>query len=94
MTSHVDLSTVQRVAEAEGLETLAVLDQTYFLLGLGLADRLSQHDGDGVDALKARLALKTLMMPGGLGSVQKVMIFAKSVGHPRLRGCSYKVRVT
>lgn len=94
MTSHVDLTTIQRVAEAAGLETLAVLDQTYFLLGLGLADRLSQHDGDGVEALKARLALKTLMMPGGLGSVQKVMIFAKSVGHPRLQGCSYKVRVT
>ncbi|MBI1873808.1 MAG: SAM-dependent methyltransferase [Acidobacteria bacterium] len=94
MTSHVDLTTVQRRAEAAGLETLAVLDQTYFLLGLGLADRLAQHGGDGVAALKARLALKTLMMPGGLGSVQKVMIFAKGVGRPRLRGCGDKVRVT
>lgn len=94
MTSHVDLTTVRLAAEGEGLETLAVLDQTYFLLGLGLAERLSQHAGEGVEALKARLALKTLMMPGGLGSVQKVMIFAKGVGRPPLRGCSYKVRVT
>ncbi len=92
MTSHVDLTTIQRVAEAEGLETIGILDQTYFLLGLGLADKLSQ-DTD-VRSLKDRLALKTLMMPGGLGSVQKVMIFGKDVGRPALRGCSYKVRVT
>lgn len=94
MTSHVDLTAVQRVAETEGLDTLVVLDQTYFLLGLGLADRLARHEGEAMAALKARLALKTLMMPGGLGSVQKVMIFGRGMGRPKLRGCSYRVRVT
>ena len=44
--------------------------------------------------LKNRLALKTLLMPGGLGSTHKVMIFGKGVGTPALLGCSYKMRVT
>ena len=43
---------------------------------------------------KRRLALKTLLMPGGLGSTHKVMIFAKDVGTPALAGCSFRVRVT
>jgi hypothetical protein len=44
--------------------------------------------------LKSRLALKTLMMPGGLGSTMKVMIFGKGVPAAPLAGCSYRVRVT
>lgn len=44
--------------------------------------------------IKARLALKTLLMPGGLGSTMKVLVLGKGVGTPRLRGCSYRMRVT
>ena len=44
--------------------------------------------------LETRLALKTLIMPGGLGSTQKVLIFGKGVGTPALLGCSYRMRVT
>ena len=103
ITAHVDLTAVRRAAEHAGLQTLAVLDQTYFLLGLGsierlLADseedRLETEPGDGLDTLKRRLALKTLLMPGGLGSTHKVLIFGKNVGTPKLRGSSFQVRVT
>ncbi len=66
---------------------LARLDQTYFLLGLGITDL------DGL-SLRQRLALKTLLLPGGLGSTHKVLIFAKGVGTPALKGCSYRVRMT
>jgi hypothetical protein len=38
--------------------------------------------------------LKTLLMPGGLGSTLKVLILGKGVGAPTLLGCSYRVRVT
>jgi hypothetical protein len=38
--------------------------------------------------------LKTLLMPGGLGSAMKVLIFGKGVGRPALAGCSYRARVT
>ena len=87
ITSHVDFTGVRLAAEAAGLTTIGFLDQTYFLMGLGAAEL---DAGD----LKRRLAIKTLLMPGGLGSTHKVMIFGKGVGRPPLAGCSYRVRVT
>jgi SAM-dependent MidA family methyltransferase len=87
ITSHVDFTSVRAAAESEGLTTVGFLDQTYFLMGLGAADL-------DVSDLKTRLALKTLLMPGGLGSTHKVLILGKGVDAPALAGCSYKMRVT
>jgi SAM-dependent MidA family methyltransferase len=87
LTAHVDLTSIQAAAEAEGLTTLAFLDQTYFLLGLLPSARDPQ-------SVIRHPQFKTLLMPGGLGSTHKVLIFAKGVGTPALRGCSFKVRVT
>ena len=87
ITAHVDLSAVARAAERSGLDLLARLDQTYFMLGLGITEL------NGL-SLQQRLALKTLVLPGGMGSTHKVMIFGKGVGHPALKGCSYGVRLT
>lgn len=94
ITAHVDLTSLARAAEGEGLSAIAALDQTYFLLGLGLAERLAESSGDAPGDIQRRLALKTLMMPGGLGSTHKVLIFGRGVGSPRLRGCSFGVRLT
>ena len=38
--------------------------------------------------------MKTLLLPGGLGSTHKVLIFGKDVGKPALKGCSYRMRLT
>jgi SAM-dependent MidA family methyltransferase len=93
ITAHVDFTTVQRAAERAGAVTLGFLDQTYFLMGLI----------DGVDLgagltpaaqMKQRLALKTLLLPGGLGSTFKVLVLGKDVGYPSLKGCSHRARVT
>jgi hypothetical protein len=62
------------------------MDQTYFLLGL--------LDDDAPRSLPQRLALKTLTMPGGLGSTHKVLILGKNVGAPPLRSCSFGQRIT
>ena len=94
ITAHVDLTAVRRAAERAGLQTLAVLDQTYFLLGLGATMSLEGADDTALAATKRRLALKTLLIPGGLGSSHKVMIFGKRVGEPTLAGCSFSVRAT
>ena len=95
ITAHVDLTLVRDSAEEAGARMLGVLDQTYFLLGLGALERAGQGAGeDGVSALKRRLALKSLLVPGGLGSTHKVMVFGKGVGTPALAGCSYRVRTT
>jgi SAM-dependent MidA family methyltransferase len=93
ITSHVDLTAVRRVAEELGCTTLGVLDQTYFLLALGLPDFIDAADSS-IAEVRRRLALKTLMMPGGLGSTHKVMVFAKHVGTPTLRGVSGVRRLT
>ena len=87
ITAHVDLTAMTHTAERAGLDVLGRLDQTYFLLGLGIADL------DGMP-LKQRLALKTLLLPGGLGSTHKVLIFGKDVGRPALKGLSYRIRLT
>ncbi|HEY0284297.1 MAG TPA: SAM-dependent methyltransferase [Vicinamibacterales bacterium] len=87
ITAHVDISAVTRAAERSGLDVLARLDQTYFLLGLGITDL------EGL-SLQQRLAMKTLLLPGGLGSTHKVLIFGRGVGKPALKGCSYRVRLT
>ncbi len=87
LTTHVDFTSVRAAAEAQGLITLGFMDQTYFLLGLLQGQKsfaLADH---------AR-PLTTLLMPGGLGSTHKVLIFGKDVGHPTLRGCSFGQRIT
>ena len=73
-------------SEAEGLKTIAFLDQTYFLLGL--VPLLEQPS-----AINTR-QLKTLVLPGGLGSTHKVLILGKGVDAPALQGCSFGIRVT
>ena len=95
ITCHVDFTSIRAAAEAEGLTTLGFLDQTYFLLALAnLSNPSNLSYLSDPSSLKNRLALKTLLMPGGLGSTHKVMIFGKGVGTPALLGCSYKMRVT
>jgi SAM-dependent MidA family methyltransferase len=94
ITAHVDLSAVRRAAEHEGLNLLARLDQTYFMMGLGIEDLLNTPQGFDSASLHRRLALKTLLLPGGLGSTHKVFVFGKGVGAPRLRCVAYKERLT
>jgi len=94
MTSHVDLTSACRVAVSEGLTVLALLDQMYFLLGIGLADQFAVRPGDAVADLNRRLALKALMLPGGLGSTHKVLILGKDVGAPRLMATACGARLT
>ena len=87
ITAHVDFTSVRAAAEAEGLTTIGFLDQTYFVLGLlpALPDPPSAIRNP---------QLKTLLMPGGLGSTHKVLILGKGVGAPALRGLSFSVRAT
>jgi len=87
LTAHVDFTSIRRAAESEGCTALGFLDQMYFLLALA-GDRLETLDA------RQRLALKTLVVPGGLGSTMKVLILAKGVGTPKLIGLSSHLRVT
>ena len=86
ITAFVNLTGIARAAERAGLTSLGTTNQTYFLLALGIAERLP--GGADPAALAARLSAKTLLIPGGLGSTIKVLAFAKGVGRPTLRGFS------
>jgi SAM-dependent MidA family methyltransferase len=92
ITAHVDFTSVREAAESEGLSTIGFLDQTYFVMGLLDAEDLANTTGPAT--LQKSLALRTLLMPGGLGSTHKVLLLGKHVGVPALLGCSFRVRVT
>jgi SAM-dependent MidA family methyltransferase len=94
LTAHVDFTSIRNAAETEGCTTLGFLDQMYFLLALVSAGQRLERPRLETLTVKERLALKTLVMPGGLGSTMKVMILGKGVGTPRLTGLSSHVRVT
>ena len=84
ITAHVDLAAVRSAATEAGFEELGCVDQTYFLKALGLLDRLPS--GSSIDDVRRRLAARTLMLPGGLGSTIKAMAFGKGMQGAGLRG--------
>jgi SAM-dependent MidA family methyltransferase len=86
LTAHVNLTSIRLAAERAGLVPLGSVDQTYFLTSLGIAQKLA--DGQSRSAVTRRLAAKSLLLPGGLGSTMKVIGFGRAVGHPALRGLS------
>jgi SAM-dependent MidA family methyltransferase len=94
ITAHVDLTTITTAAEQAGLTSIGRLDQTYFMLGLGMDEMMRLDQAFEPVAVQRRLALKTLLLPGGLGSTHKVLLFGKNVGKPALKGTSYRIRVT
>ena len=96
ITAHVDFTSVRAAAEAEGWTTIGFLDQTYFLMGLltGGREPFAVSAMRVAETAKGSRHLKTLIMPGGLGSTHKVLILGKGVGAPALRGCSFRMRVT
>ena len=93
ITSHVDFTSIELAARDEGLEVLGFVDQTRFLLGLGALDDPAAA-ADTAGALRHRLALKTLLAPGGLGGTHRVLMLGKDVGRPALKGCSFTWRET
>jgi SAM-dependent MidA family methyltransferase len=78
LTSHVDLTSIRRAAERAGMKTLRMTDQTKFLLEVvEQSDLVAELSAP--DHLRDRLALKTLLVPGGLGSTHTVMVFSKGI---------------
>jgi SAM-dependent MidA family methyltransferase len=90
LTSHVDFTAVSDAATRAGLELLGRVDQTRFLLGLGAVERLDRDQAAlaPAAALRRRLAAKSLIVPGGMGSAHHVLIFGKNVGGSALAGLS------
>ena len=59
ITAHVDLTAVRGAAERAGAETLGVLDQTYFLLGLGALEAVDDWSSGWVSVARRSPAARS-----------------------------------
>ncbi len=76
LTAHVDWTSIRRAAERHGLDVVAFESQTRFLMtALEASPLVTELEAPG--RLADRLALKTLLMPGGLGSTHQVLLLRK-----------------
>lgn len=89
ITAHVDFTSLMEEGRRFGLETTGYTNQMRFLTGLGIVERVARRFPPGSDSrelYKATLAMKTLMLPGGMGEVFKVLVQHKGVEAAGLQG--------
>ncbi len=89
LTAHVNLTALQLWGERAGLRTLGLVSQTSFLLALGRGNDFADLYDDGMDEaerVRARLQLKTLIFPEGMGERFQVLVQQKGQGAARLTG--------
>ncbi len=85
ITAHVDFTGIQQAATQAGLDFIGVADQTHVLMNIAASSGLLEQL-NAADRMRDRLALKTLIVPGGLGSTHSMMVLGKGVGKPELMG--------
>ena len=89
LTAHVNFTALESWGNRSGLKTAGFTSQTAFLLALGqgneFADLYDQGQTDG-ERTKARLQLKTLIHPEGMGERFQVLIQQKGVDASQLMG--------
>jgi len=89
LTAHLNFTALRVWGQRHGLGTLGHVTQTAFLLALGkgndFAD-LYDDDMDDTARLRARLQLKTLIFPEGMGERFSVLIQQKGVPSAPLTG--------
>jgi SAM-dependent MidA family methyltransferase len=89
LTAHVNFTALESWGKRSGLETAGFTSQTAFLLALGQGNEFADlYDEGQTDAerTKARLQLKTLIHPEGMGERFQVLIQRKGVGSSRFTG--------
>ena len=77
MTAHVNFSALMDAGREAGLDVAGFTTQERFLLGLGEDNEFADLYDAGqseVERLQARLKLKRLISPAGMGSIFKVLI--------------------
>jgi SAM-dependent MidA family methyltransferase len=95
LTAHVDLTAVERAANAAGLDILGTTTQARFLAGLGVGELLvglqGQRSLDIGEYLAARSALHRLLDPRATGRFA-VLVFGRGVDPvPALGGLSFRL---
>lgn len=89
LTAHVNFTALRQWGGRVGLETLGLVSQTAFLLALGKQNEFADLYEQGMDEterVRARLQLKTLIYPEGMGERFQVLIQQKGVPDAHLTG--------
>ena len=84
LTAHVDFTALRLWGARTGLVTLGMVSQTAFLLALGQGNEFADLYDEGMDEtarVRARLQLKTLIFPEGMG--ERFQVFVQQKGEPR-----------
>jgi SAM-dependent MidA family methyltransferase len=87
LTAHVNFTALESWGKRSGLETAGFTSQTAFLMALGQGNEFADlHDEGQTEAerTKARLQLKTLIHPEGMGERFQVLIQRKVAGNLQL----------
>jgi SAM-dependent MidA family methyltransferase len=88
LTAHVNFSALAAWGEKAGLTVAGFTDQAHFLMSLGILETLS--DQDTPKAVKTRLNAKSLLLPGGMGEMFKVLIQYKGLEPASLSGLKFR----
>jgi SAM-dependent MidA family methyltransferase len=89
LTAHVNFTALELWGKRAGLETAGFTSQTAFLLGLGQGNEFADLYDEGqteAERTKARLQLKTLIHPEGMGERFRVLVQRKDVDASPLTG--------
>lgn len=89
LTAHVNFTALRQWGERVGLETLGLISQTAFLLALGKKNEFADLYEQGMDEterVRARMQLKTLIFPEGMGERFQVLVQQKGVPEALLTG--------
>jgi SAM-dependent MidA family methyltransferase len=89
LTAHVNFTALETWGKRSGLGTAGLVSQTAFLLALGQGNEFADLYDEGqteVERARARLQLKTLIYPEGMGERFQVLIQQKETTTPQLTG--------
>jgi SAM-dependent MidA family methyltransferase len=91
LTAHVNFTALDLWGRRAGLVRTGLVTQSEFLVALGRGNEFADLYNPGeseMEKLRARLLLKNLIHPEGLGEKFQVLIQHKGIAEPRLTGLS------
>lgn len=89
LTAHVSFTALDCAGRRAGLERTGLVSQSHFLLAMGRGNDFADLYEEGqseTERIRARLLLKNLIHPEGMGETFQVFVQHKGVEAPRLTG--------
>jgi SAM-dependent MidA family methyltransferase len=92
LTAHVNFSAVSAAGESAGLQTLGLVTQSQFLMGIGEANQFADAFEDcrlPQEQAKVALQLKHLVTPAGMGENFQVLVMGRGAAVAGLSGLKF-----